>query len=397
MTDDDATGGSGTRSWKVWKTSIPEYNVLLLGETGAGKSTTINAFANYMKYESFEDAKSSDFVEMISSKFTLPHPETGEPIVIHSGKEDVNERAGTGSSSTQAPSAYSFKFKDRLLRIIDTPGMGDTSGVNVDRENFDKILAHLHNYKQLHGILILMKSNETRRTAFFRYCITELLAHLHKSACKNLVFCFTFSRNSFYGPGEGFATLRAFLQSELSEVNLALEPEENCFFIDNEAFRFLVAQKQGYPFPKDQEDSYRDSWAKSVRQSNAMWERIIRTRPHNLVNTTSLNSARKLILEMAEPMVMLQNTIQSNILHIKSQETLLKNSSENKEDLAKNISLEVDDLEMKPLPYPRTVCTAAKCTEMIKYQGQDKIHYKTQCHPHCYLDDVSVNTVGKCR
>ena len=117
-----------------------------MNQTGAGKSTTINAFSNYLKYNDFEEAKSEEFVELISSKFTIPHPKTGEPVVIKSGADD-NERQVAGTSSTQSPVAYSFKFEDRLLRIIDTPGMGDTNGVSIDKENFDKILAYLHNYK----------------------------------------------------------------------------------------------------------------------------------------------------------------------------------------------------------------------------------------------------------
>lgn len=372
---------------------LPEYNILLLGETGAGKSTTINAFANYLKYQTFEEAKAEEFVELISSKFTIPHPKTGKPIVIRSGNDD-NERQAAGASSTQSPIAYSFQFEDKLLRIIDTPGMGDTSGVNIDRENFDKILAYLHNYKELHGICFLIKATETRKTAFFRYCITELLTHLHKSACENIIFCFTFSRSSFYGPGDGFSTVKSFLDDDLREVQLKLQPKINCFFIDNEAFRFLVAQKQGFPFAAKQVDDYEQSWRNSVEQSTAMWSYIRSRKPHDLKNTVSLNNARKLILELAEPMVQLQNNITANILHIQNEEDRIKNSNDSKQKIANNLNLDVDDLEMTPLSYPRTVCTASKCTEVVTYQGQTKINYKTHCHPHCYLSGVTVKSVG---
>ncbi|CAG8821274.1 30289_t:CDS:1, partial [Racocetra persica] len=40
--------------------SRKEINILLLGETGVGKSTFINAFANYLKFNSLEDAISDE-------------------------------------------------------------------------------------------------------------------------------------------------------------------------------------------------------------------------------------------------------------------------------------------------------------------------------------------------
>jgi hypothetical protein len=41
------------------------------------------------------------------------------------------------------------------------------------------------------------------------------------------------------------------------------------------------------------------------------------------------------------------------------------------------------------LEYPRTVCVAEKCTEVRKdKKGQNVVHYKSHCHPHCYLKGV---------
>ena len=178
-------------------------------------------------------------------------------------------------------------------------------------------------------------------------------------------------------------------------MQLVLEPGTNCFFIDNEAFRYLVAKKQDYPFVDGQEDSYRQSWNKSVEQTKRMVQRILRSEPHDLKNTTSLNNARKLILELAEPMVQLQKNARANINRIKDKENELNTSNKSKQELAKNLHLDVDDLESKPLDYPSTVCTARGCCEVISVNGNEKFNYKQRCHERCGLSDVQTNQVGE--
>lgn len=261
----------------------PEYNILLLGESGVGKSTTINALANYTKYHSFGEACDGKFTQLIPASFTLPHPKIrNKTCKIETGK-DVNERHDQGGNScTQAPKTYRFFFGKQVIQIIDTPGIGDTGGVLTDQQNFKQIMNYLHAYRQLQGICVLIKSTETRKNTIFRYCINELLTYLHKSACPNIVFCFTFARSSLFGPGDGFQTLEGFLNDDLFDVELGLVPDENCFFLDNQAFQFMAAKKDGYPFTDDEIGGYKDCWDNSVKQINLMLEHLLSVPTHNL-------------------------------------------------------------------------------------------------------------------
>jgi len=151
------------------------------------------------------------------------------------------------------------------------------------------------------------------------------------------VICFTFSRTSYYGPGEGYAMLEKFLKKELPDVKITLTNKINCFYFDNEAYRYLVACKKGHTFQQDTENSYLESWKKSVEQSNLMWNQIRKMLPHDLGNTISLNNARKLILSIAEPMALIKKLTIENIEMIKEQRKRI-NSREADVEKLKNIS-----------------------------------------------------------
>lgn len=189
--------------------------------------------------------------------------------------------------------------------------------------------------------------------------------------------------------------MKDFLKNDLPEVKIDLKPNENCFFIDNEAYRFLLAQKANYPFPPGQVNDYQISWDRSVDQTNKMLNFIAKIQPHDLENTISLNKTRKFIYQMAEPIVEISAQIKANIDHIANKENELRDVTKNKMDLAQNLNVEVDDLEATQLPYPATVCTADECTDVITTDRGPQINYKTRCHPHCYLSGVTVNVIGK--
>ena len=149
-----------------------EINILILGETGVGKSTWINGIVNYKNFSSLDDArKENPPLSLIGSSFTITNEEF-DSIEIKIG-DDKNEVNDPGTSATQYPKAYVFETEDKLIRLIDTPGIGDTRGIETDNKNFDMILKYLANFDKLNGICILLKPNNARLTTMFKFCIKD--------------------------------------------------------------------------------------------------------------------------------------------------------------------------------------------------------------------------------
>ena len=159
--------------------------------------------------------------------------------------EDSNEIGETGDSQTQFPQEYLIETETEDYCLIDTPGIGDSRGIHKDKENFANILAFLANYKKLNAVVVLVKPNISRLTVAFKFCVVELLTHLHRSLTDNIIFAFTNSRGTFYRPGDSFPVLKKLLKDY--EINIDLKPPRY-FCFDNECFRYVILYVQSFQY-----------------------------------------------------------------------------------------------------------------------------------------------------
>lgn len=363
-----------------------EINILLLGETGVGKSTFINAFANYLRYDSLEIAEKMEMTTLIQSKFEI------EGTTVIAGKPDQNEKLKDGQSSTQYCRSYVFPLNDDIkIRLIDTPGIGDTRGVKQDRVNFEEILNYISGFDKINGVCILLLPDTSRLTTSFRFCIDELLLHLHKSATDNILFTFTKTRSSFYGPGDTMTPLRTYMK-ELEQANgitIQLEPN-TLFYFDNEAFRLYAALKQGFIFDPKTKEAFGASWTKSVEEARRLVKRVIDLTPHKTAETVTLDMARRSILLLAPPMAKINENITIEVENIKNFKAEAQNHQISAEDLKMRLVCSYMDLDPINLDRPRTVCTSSSCTTV---HGKI-VRYNKHCHDNCYVENVAINVIN---
>ncbi|CAG8633017.1 24111_t:CDS:2 [Dentiscutata erythropus] len=375
-----------------------ELNILLLGETGVGKSTFINAFANYMKFKNIDEAMRGKMDTLIPSLFSIAD-EYCELKNIMIGQDDENESiTNRGMSSTQGCRSYKFRVDNNTeVRFIDTPGIGDTRGVYADEQNFENILKYISQFEHLNGICILLKPNNARLTVMFRFCIQELLSHLHKDARDNIVFCFTNCRGTFYRPGDTLPALKKQLMNLKSKTDVEIKTEQNTLYcFDNESFRFLAAYKQYISFNEIDKEIYAGSWKRSVDESNRLIRYFKSCRPHIVKDTISLNNARQIVMSLSKPLAEICQNIQVNIALSEEKREEIKKFGSTIADLEGKLHIPQIDLEPVQLNFPRTVCTSASCVKTLTIGKTEmkKIDYITHCHKQCYLRGVECNLIN---
>jgi len=375
-------------------------NILILGETGVGKSTFINAFVNYLTYDSLDQAKEADLTLVIPCAFStqVMDRESGDIEEYHvkvghdQGRKDEFD-GSKGDSATQRTTVYPVMMGNRTVRLIDTPGIGDTRGLAYDKRNMADILDTISGYDHLHGILILVKSNNARLTITFEFCMKELLTHLHRSAAANMAFGFTNTRISNYSPGDTFGPLKAIL-GEHKDVDIALT-SHTVYCFDSESFRYLAAIKNGVPMPN--EEDFRRSWQNSRDETLRLINYFAERTPHPVISTISLNGTRRLIAELTKPMAEISAVIRVNIANCEDQMEDLQNERLSGNMLRRRLHIQKVLLRKKDLPMPRTVCSDAACREFKDDgtgTGTVRTIYTSHCHPECYLDNVKVEEIA---
>ncbi|GAM21993.1 hypothetical protein SAMD00019534_051680 [Acytostelium subglobosum LB1] len=154
-------------------------SVLVVGETGSGKSTFINTLTNYFLEGSFPN----DIKVSIETKFLKPT----QRGLRHS---ELNVR-DTTSSQTNECTEYKFTKDGHTYVFIDTPGLSDTRGIHQDEININKIINAADQASSLSAIILLINGKDCRDVISLKSAITRLQGSIPDVILNNLVIVFT--------------------------------------------------------------------------------------------------------------------------------------------------------------------------------------------------------------
>eukprot|EP00731_Ephydatia_muelleri_P027167 Em0019g40a len=158
----------------------PGKVMLVVGATGSGKSTLINGLTNYVYGVRWDD------------------PFRYKLIVDEGGRSQ-------SKSQTTWITAYTFHKTEYsvlpyTLTVIDTPGFGDTKGIERDKEIADQIKelftdCRNHVVDQLHCIAFVVQASAARLTPTQRYIFDATLSIFGKNIASNIMLVATFADN----------------------------------------------------------------------------------------------------------------------------------------------------------------------------------------------------------
>ena len=148
---------------------IPNENkvILFIGETGAGKSSTLNTIQNYLENIKYMD----------NFRWKL-----------------VKECKQRALNQAESQTKHLTIYHSHNYTFIDTPGFNDTDGKEQDNETIDDIKILLDStLDYIDAVCFVIKNGDNRMTASMRYVIDTVLGLFAKDILNNIFIMVTHS------------------------------------------------------------------------------------------------------------------------------------------------------------------------------------------------------------
>uniref|UniRef100_A0A8C5BQV2 Fibronectin type-III domain-containing protein n=1 Tax=Gadus morhua TaxID=8049 RepID=A0A8C5BQV2_GADMO len=154
----------------------PNRTVMFMGATGSGKSTLINGMMNYILGIDWKDSFRFKLINEDQSK------SQAESQTTHVTTYKINHQEG-------------FKVPYSLT-LVDTPGFGDTRGIESDKAITEQIRSLFTSAKgvvEIDAICFVTQASQVRLTASQKYVFDSVLSIFGKDVAENICILVTFA------------------------------------------------------------------------------------------------------------------------------------------------------------------------------------------------------------
>ncbi|XP_051747375.1 uncharacterized protein LOC127511058 isoform X2 [Ctenopharyngodon idella] len=339
--------------------------IMMIGATGAGKTTLINSMINYILGVEWED----DF------RFVL----------IDEGKQKSQ-----AESQTSAITAYQINYMDGFqvpysLTIVDTPGFGDTRGISHDQKIIKKIQEFFSargGIDRIDAVCFVVQASLARLSHTQKYVFDSILSIFGKDIAENILVLVTFA------DGKRPPVLEAI---KVSEVSCATnESKEPLHFKFNNSAVFVNNNEPAEDEDSDCENFDQMFWMMGVSSMNKFFTSL------NTMQTQSLTLTREVLKERQQLEVLverLQPQINAGLSKLDEIKKTRADLEQHKAEMDANKDFEYE-VEV-------TVPKQIKNTTGYYLMNCQQCHFT--CHDTCEIADDSERyncvamTDGKCR
>ncbi|GLD56862.1 uncharacterized protein AKAME5_000915500 [Lates japonicus] len=318
--------------------------ILLVGETGTGKSTLVNALINYTMGVKFEDDIWFQIVEEERSQYESQTPD----VIVYE----------------------IFGFEDQTLpyslTIIDTPGYGDTRGIEHDdiisKQLFD-LFCPEDGVHEINAVGLVMKASDNRMSDRQTYIFNSVVSLFGKNMEKNIVALITHSN--------GLTPEDVLKALEAAKIICARNEK-------NQPVHFLFDNQQSKPRTEETNMVLKNAWKVTGRGMSQFTDFLEKSGPQKLMKTVEVLKERIRLTACI-------NNLQERIKLIELKQTEIKQVQE---ALKKNeeFTVEVDEVykEKEPIKgggwlFYEGAVTCKVCEENCHYPGCTKAWYPEHC------------------
>ena len=148
------------------------YKILLIGETGSGKTSFLNLICNY------------NLVQTLGFQAGVKEFHSFHEMKFESDSSKME-------SKTNNATMYKIEIGSWPVGVIDTPGFGDSRGMEEDKKHVGKIIEALKDETYINCVCLVINGRAARMSGSLKYVLSEVTSILPKTVVKNVIVVFT--------------------------------------------------------------------------------------------------------------------------------------------------------------------------------------------------------------